>query len=76
MVDSPDRIKDILERNTYARQDYDVTSRIRLAISDKLNFTTIPYSLCEALKKELKNKGYRVTEKHNQFFGDNTIVSW
>ena len=76
MVDSPDKIKDSLEHNIYTRQDYDVTCRIRFAISDKLNFTTVPYSLCEKLKKELKNKGYRVTEKHNWFFGDNTIVSW
>ena len=34
MVDSPERIKHHVEADTYAREDYDVSTRLRRAIYD------------------------------------------
>lgn len=76
MVDSPDKIKQSIENNAYKRQDYDISLRIRLAMKDKLRSICVPYRLCSTLKEELNDKGYKVEEKDNWFFGEHTLVRW
>ena len=76
MVDTPDRIKDTIDSNTYKMQDYDVSNKIRKAICDKRNYIVLEYHTCPKLKKELQSKGYRVTETVNWFFGEQTIIRW
>ena len=76
MVDSPDKIKRSIENDVYKIQDYDISSRIRLAMKDKLRSICVPYHLCEVFKNELKDKGYRVTEEDSWFFGKSTFVEW
>ena len=76
MVDSPEQMKHKIEADTYAREDYDVSTRLRRAIYDNQRAIDVPYFLCDKLKKELKSKGYRVIEKSNWFFGECTRVEW
>ena len=76
MVDSPDKIKKSIDNNTYEIQDYDVSVRIRAAMTEGFHHININYFLCNTLKEELKNKGYKIEESQSWFFGDTTVIRW
>ena len=76
MVDSPDKIREDIEKHDYREQNWEISGQIRHAIKCGINFTTVPYEICETLKKELKEKKYNVTERPNWLWGKTTIISW
>lgn len=76
MVDTPDKIKQTVEKDIYERQNWDVSIRVRKAVTENIRHIELPYHLCSTLKKELNDKGYKVEEKDNWFFGEYTLVRW
>ena len=76
MVDSPEEIRNSIEKSNYTQQNCDISQRIRLAMIDKIRHVDVDYFLCDTLKTELRNKGYKVEESSGWFFGDSTLISW